>query len=45
MPKRDMIALLVIILCVLINILVLRFFSVCDVDKDIDKRKSESSLN
>lgn len=45
MPKRDMIALLVIILWVLINVLVLRFFSVCDVDKDIKRREDKESLD
>ena len=40
-----MIALLVIILWVLINVLVLRFFSVCDVDKGIKRREDKESLD
>ena len=44
MRKRDMIALLVIVLWVIINVLILRFFSVCDVDKDLHKRKDTNVI-
>ncbi len=40
-----MIALLVIILWVILNVLILRFFSVCDVDKDIESREDKESLD
>ena len=45
MRKRDMIALLVIILWVILNVLILRFFSVCDVDKHIKSGENKESLD
>jgi len=40
-----MIALLLLIAWVIINLLVLRFFSVCDVDKGLNERKDENVIN
>ena len=40
-----MIALFLLIVWVIINLLILRFFSVCDVDKDLNERKDESVIN
>tara|TARA_R100000278_G_scaffold121576_1_gene105865 strand:- start:2453 stop:2611 length:159 start_codon:yes stop_codon:yes gene_type:complete len=45
MSRRDMIALLVIILWVILNLLILRFFSVCDVDKHIKSGENNASLD
>lgn len=39
-----MIALLVIILWVILNVLILRFFSVCDVDKDLHESKDTNVI-
>jgi len=39
-----MIALFLLIAWVIINLLILRFFSVCDVDKDIHERKDTNVI-
>ena len=39
-----MIALFLLIAWVIINLLILRFFSVCDVDKDIYERKDTNVI-
>ena len=40
-----MIALFLLIAWVIINLLILRFFSVCDVDKDLNERKDKNVIN
>lgn len=42
--NHDMITFLIILVWVIINVLVLRFFSVCDVDKNIDKRDDKEVI-